>query len=357
MKLIEAITLGAERLPFPDWALRLGVYALVSRTSRLFRASPMGDEVFVRTMERFPIAQHVEEANQQHYELPAAFFELVLGPRRKYSSCLYPGPFTTLAEAEEAALAETVAHADLRDGQTVLELGCGWGSLTLFMARRFPASSIVAVSNSRPQKAYIEAQARRHQIRNVTVITADMNHFDPGRRFDRIVSVEMFEHMANWRALMRRVRNWLEPDGRLFLHVFTHATHSYRFDLSDRSDWIARHFFTGGIMPSHALVDQFADCFGVEQEWRWSGIHYQRTARDWLGNFDRDAGSIRVIFDDVYGSDAPLWMRRWRLFFLATAGLFGYAQGSEWYVSHYRMKPASEGVAGVHMALESSDPS
>ena len=255
MKLIEAITLGAERLPFPDWALRLGVDALVSRTSRLFRACPTNDEVFVRTMERFPIAQHVEEANQQHYELPAAFFELVLGPRRKYSSCLYPGPFTTLAEAEELALAETVAHADLRDGQTVLELGCGWGSLTLFMARRFPASRIVAVSNSRPQKAYIEAEARRLQIRNVTVITADMNHFDPGRRFDRIVSVEMFEHMANWRALMRRLRSWLEPDGRLFLHVFTHATHSYRFDLSDRSDWIARHFFTGGIMPSHALVE------------------------------------------------------------------------------------------------------
>jgi cyclopropane-fatty-acyl-phospholipid synthase len=281
-----------------------------------------------------PIAENTAEANAQHYEVPAEFFALVLGPRRKYSSCLYDSPATTLAEAEELALAETCAHADLADGQNVLELGCGWGSLSLWMAERYPASRITAVSNSHSQRAAIEAAASERGLTNIKVITRDMNDFQAPYRFDRVVSVEMFEHMSNWAGLLERVA------GRLFLHVFTHRDTPYRFDMNDKSDWIAQHFFTGGIMPSHGLARRFPDLFEVEAEWRWSGEHYRRTAMDWLANFDRHAGEIEAIFRGVYGKDTPIWKRRWRVFFLATAGLFGDSGGEVWGVSHYRLRPA-----------------
>jgi cyclopropane-fatty-acyl-phospholipid synthase len=230
-----------------------------------------------------------------------------------------------------------VAHADLADGQSILELGCGWGSLTLWLARQFPHAKITAVSNSRSQRAYIEAEAAARGLQNITVITADMNHFDPGARFDRIVSVEMFEHMMNWRELMTRMRGWLAPGGKFFLHIFTHRAGSYLFDRHDPEDWIARHFFTGGVMPSHGLIRQYADLFEVEKEWCWSGAHYRRTAEHWLQNFDAHSAEIEAILRPVYGPELPRWLRRWRWFFLATSGLFGYADGSEWGVSHYRM--------------------
>jgi cyclopropane-fatty-acyl-phospholipid synthase len=208
------------------------------------------------------------------------------------------------------------------------------------MARRFPHSQVTAVSNSHSQRAFIEDEAARSGLTNLRVVTSDMNVFAPAARFDRIVSVEMFEHMMNWRELMTRVRSWLRPDGRFFLHIFTHRTGAYLFDHANGDDWIARHFFTGGVMPSHHLIRQYADLFEVEKEWRWSGTHYQRTAHDWLGNFDAHRDEIEPVLRKVYGSDNALWMRRWRWFFLATAGLFGYAEGSEWGVSHYRLKAA-----------------
>jgi cyclopropane-fatty-acyl-phospholipid synthase len=292
------------------------------------------------------IALHAGEANAQHYEIPAAFFALVLGPRRKYSCCLYARGTETLAEAEALALDETIAHADLRDGQTILELGCGWGSLSLAMAARFPKADITAVSNSASQRAFIETEAATRGLRNLTVVTADMNDFTPSGRFERIVSVEMFEHMTNWRALLSRMSGWLQPGGRLFLHVFSHRSQPYRFDHTDKTDWIAQHFFTGGIMPSHDLIRQFDDIFTLDEAWQWSGRHYQRTARDWLANFDANSEAIDVILQDVYGRDAALWKRRWRLFFLATEGLFGHAGGQEWGVSHYRLR-AVPGYAGI----------
>lgn len=342
MSLAATAIAAAERLPLPDAALRFGVDRLVGRTSRMLAAgSGIPGRDFAETMERWPIAVHVEEANEQHYELPPAFFELALGPRRKYSSCLYPAPDTTLAEAEVAALQETCAHAALADGQSILELGCGWGSLSLFMAERYPASSIVSVSNSTPQRLHIEAEIARRGLANLTVVTADMNAFAPDRTFDRIVSVEMFEHMSNWRALFRRARSWIRPDGRMFIHVFAHRESAYRFDHGDRDDWIARHFFTGGVMPSHDLASQFGETFAVERDWRWNGRHYERTALDWLRNFDANRDAIRAIFDETYREEAALWMRRWRLFFLATAGLFGHAGGEEWGVSHYLLRPAA----------------
>ncbi len=339
MSLIEVATRAVETLPLPDSVTRLGIELLVGRTRRRLAMAPPGDELlFASTMTDHPIAEHTDAANEQHYELPPEFFVLTLGPRRKYSSCYYPTGTETLAQAEDFALAATVAHADLRDGQRILELGCGWGSLTLYMAERFPGAQIVAVSNSAPQRAYIEDQASAAGFANVTVITADMNDFQPDGEFDRVVSVEMFEHMANWTTLLARVRSWLKADGRLFVHVFTHRSQPYRFDKADKSDWIAQHFFTGGIMPSRGLIGQFPESFVLEQQWQWSGCHYQQTAIDWLARFDSNLPRIDQLLRDVYGDLAPLWRRRWRLFYLATAGLFGHANGEEWGVSHYLLK-------------------
>ncbi|MFZ5730033.1 MAG: SAM-dependent methyltransferase [Pseudomonadota bacterium] len=342
MSFISSTIQAFEGAPLPDAMRRAAIDFLVANARRQLNAAPPDAEaVFAREMAARPIAEHVQAANEQHYELPAAFFEKVLGPQLKYSSCLYGEGVDTLAAAEENALSETAAHADLRDGQTILELGSGWGSLSLWMARALPKAQITSVSNSASQGDFIRARARSAGLTNLTVVTADMNDFDARRRFDRVVSVEMFEHMANWRALLDRTRSWLEPDGRAFIHVFTHAATPYRFDVEDEADWIAHHFFSGGVMPSHGLMRQFPDLFEVEADWRWSGRHYQRTALDWLENFDRNDAAIRAVLADVYGDAAPLWRRRWRLFFLATAGLFGHRGGDEWGVSHYRLKPVA----------------
>ncbi len=340
MSLIETATRFVETAPLPDPVTRAGIEFLCRRTARKLAAQPDSTADFARTMTDFPIAEHTDLANEQHYELPPAFFGLTLGPRRKYSCCYYPTGRETLAEAEDLALAETVSHAGLADGQRILELGCGWGSLTLYMAQRFPGARIVAVSNSAPQRAHIEAEAKRAGLNNITIITADMNDFEVAGHFDRVVSVEMFEHMANWTTLLARVRQWLAPEGRLFIHVFTHKSQPYRFDRADKTDWIAQHFFTGGIMPSHGLIAEFSDSFSVDCEWRWNGRHYQQTAIDWLARFDANRAAIDAELVAVYGGDAALWRRRWRMFYLATAGLFGHAGGEEWGVSHYLLRPA-----------------
>ena len=339
MSFMSAIIDTAERVPLPDVIIRAAIHRLCSRTAvRLASGSAESDAAFAREMAARAIAEHADAANTQRYEVPAAFFANVLGPNRKYSSCFYNSEASTLQEAEEEALRQTEAHADLADGQSILELGCGWGSLSLFMARQFPHANIVAVSNSGSQREYIESEAAKRGLTNLRVVTADMNAFEPAEQFDRIVSVEMFEHMMNWRQLLTRVKSWLKPDGRFFMHIFTHRSGTYLFDRSDREDWIAQHFFTGGVMPSHHLIRQYGDLFSIEKEWRWSGTHYQRTAMDWLANFDAHASEIEAVLRTVYGNETHLWMRRWRWFFLATAGLFGYANGDEWGVSHYRMK-------------------
>lgn len=331
----------AEKAPLSDNLTLTGIDFLCNRTKRRLEKVPHEEELaFARDMADFPVAIHTDEANRQHYEVPAEFFSLVLGPQRKYSCCYYPSDTTTLADAETAALAETVKHADIYDGMDILELGCGWGSLSLYLARQFPNSRITSVSNSSSQRAYIVGEAERQGVTNLTVITADMNDFFPTSSYDRIVSVEMFEHMSNWRALFERTKSWLKAEGRLFIHVFTHKNRSYRFDQNNPADWIAHHFFTGGIMPAHDLAHRFEDIYQVEAEWRWSGTHYRRTAMDWLANFDRESGRIMPILNEVYGKDAMLWHRRWRLFFLATAGLFGHDKGQVWGVGHYLLKPS-----------------
>jgi cyclopropane-fatty-acyl-phospholipid synthase len=340
MSFVSSIIGVAERVPLPDAVIRAGINRLCARTAaKLALGNEAADAAFAREMASRAVAEHTDAANAQHYEVPAAFFGKVLGPNRKYSSCFYREADTTLAQAEQEALRITMEHADLRDGQSILELGCGWGSLSLAMARHLPSSRIVAVSNSASQRHYIETEAAARGLLNLRVVTCDMNAFEPHEKFDRIVSVEMFEHMMNWRKLLGWIRGWLNPGGLFFMHIFTHRSGAYLFDRADRADWIAQHFFTGGVMPSHKLIRQYADLFTIDEQWRWSGRHYQRTAEDWLTNFDRHESEIETILRPIYGDDTALWMRRWRWFFLATSGLFGYADGDEWGVSHYRLKP------------------
>ncbi|MGE0767482.1 MAG: cyclopropane-fatty-acyl-phospholipid synthase family protein [Hyphomicrobiaceae bacterium] len=332
----------AERAPVPDVLVRLAIEQLVSRTSRLLaRADRCSTARFAEDLARLPIAIHTDVANAQHYEMPASFYELVLGSQRKYSCCYFDSPRATLGDAEERALELTGEHADLADGQTILELGCGWGSLSLWMARKYPGANIVAVSNSRSQRVFIEQRVREQSLANLSVESADMNEFRTKQQFERIVSVEMFEHMSNWRELLGRARSWIAPGGRMFMHIFSHRTTPYFFDHSNEDDWIAQHFFTGGVMPSHDLIRCYSDHFEVEKEWHWDGSHYARTADRWLARFDANAEAVARIFDAVYGSQSKLWQRRWRLFFLATSGLFGFKQGHEWGVSHFLLKPTN----------------
>ncbi|MFZ5739028.1 MAG: SAM-dependent methyltransferase [Pseudomonadota bacterium] len=341
MNAIASLIDFAERVPMPDAVIRAGIRMLCARTAaNMSQGNQATDAAFAQAMAECAVAEHTDAANAQHYEVPAAFFGEVLGPHRKYSSCFYRDAETSLAQAEAEALRLTMEHADLRDGQSILELGCGWGSLSLAMAERFPYARIVSVSNSASQREYIEHEAAARRLMNLRIVTSDMNVFEPHETFDRVVSVEMFEHMMNWRKLMTWIRGWLKPGGLFFMHIFSHRRGAYLFDRADRADWIAQHFFTGGVMPSHRLIQQYADLFKIDEQWRWSGRHYQRTAEDWLVNFDRHRGEIETILRPVYGDDTALWMRRWRWFFLATSGLFGYADGDEWGVSHYRLKPA-----------------
>ena len=337
----------SEQGRLPDVVIRAGIRRLLARRLDVLEADDAEGqaariEAFVRDMADAPVAPLPALANAQHYELPPAFFAAVLGPRRKYSGCLWSPGVTTLAAAEEAALAATCARAGLADGQRILELGCGWGSLTLWMAQRYPAARITAVSNSAPQRMHIEQELVRRNLPNVHVITADMNDFAPQGVHDRIVSVEMFEHMRNWPRLFARVHDWLVPGGRFFMHVFCHRAVPYAFEPVDDDDWMSRHFFSGGMMPSDELPLRLAAPLRFVQRWRWDGTHYRRTADAWLANLDRAADVVRPVLVDTYGaSDAPMWQMRWRIFFMSCAELFGYRDGQEWWVGHFLFERAA----------------
>jgi cyclopropane-fatty-acyl-phospholipid synthase len=303
-------------------------------------------DAWLALMRAGPIALVPDKANEQHYEVPPAFFELVLGPRLKYSSTYYPSADTTLAASEDAMLALTAERAELRDGQDVLELGCGWGSLTLWMAERYPRSRIRAVSNSAPQRAFILARARERGLDNVQVDTCDMNGFDPGARFDRVVSVEMFEHMRDWETLLARIARWLRPDGRLFLHYFAHARWAWAFDVKDETDWMSRHFFSGGMMPSRDLALDVASPLVADASWTVPGTHYTRSSEDWIANMRRRRPEILAVFSACYGpGEAERWFQRWRVFFLSCAELFGWDEGREWVVAHHRLRLAEGGAS------------
>jgi cyclopropane-fatty-acyl-phospholipid synthase len=325
----------------PDAFVRAGIRRLLrERLVEIRDGDPAAaaelSAAFVHSMLAAPVAPLPHLANQQHYELPAEFFTQVLGRYRKYSSCWWGPGVTSLEEAEAAALDETCARAGLADGQEVLELGCGWGSLSLWMAAGFPASRITAVSNSRSQREFIEAEAARLGLRNLRVLTTDVNHFEAPARYDRVVSVEMFEHLRNWSEMFRRIRGWLRPQGRFFMHVFAHRSTPYAFVERDAGDWMSRYFFSGGMMPSDDLAALFQDDLRLVRRWRWDGTHYERTANAWLANMDSRRASVWPQLERAYGAgDAALWWMRWRVFFMACAELFGYERGTRWWVSHY----------------------
>ncbi|MEP7102465.1 MAG: cyclopropane-fatty-acyl-phospholipid synthase family protein [Burkholderiales bacterium] len=328
----------------PDRVIRLGIRRLLkARLAELKSGDPVAvaelTQSFVDELRSAPLALLPEKANEQHYEVPAAFFGAVLGSHRKYSSCFWgEGDSTvhTLAQAEAAALQATCERAGLADGQQVLELGCGWGSLSLWMAERFRGSRITALSNSHSQREYIEAQAEQRGLTNLTVITRDINAFDTEQRFDRVVSVEMFEHLRNWPQAFGRVARWLNADGRFFMHVFAHREAPYAFVERDASDWMSKHFFSGGMMPSDDLALHCQDDLRLLRRWRWDGTHYERTSEAWLRNMDEQRDTLMPLFEQTYGrEEAGVWWMRWRLFFMSVAELFGYDDGRQWWVSHY----------------------
>jgi cyclopropane-fatty-acyl-phospholipid synthase len=337
----------AERGLLPDAIVRAGIRRLCAERLRAeqrggVEAGALRFEERLRALRESALAICTDDANRQHYELPPAFFEACLGPRLKYSSCYYATGNESLAEAEAAMLALTAERADLADGQDILELGCGWGSLTLWMAERFPNARITAVSNSRSQRRHIEAACGSRGLRHVRVMTRDVNDLVFERAaFDRVVSVEMFEHVRNYEQLLARVASWMRTRARLFIHIFCHRTLMYPFDTDGDGDWMAQHFFTGGLMPSADTLLRFQRDLALESRWLVDGRHYARTASHWLERQDANRDAVLDVLTDVYGEGAPLWFQRWRMFWMACAELFGYRGGQEWMVAHYRFEKES----------------
>jgi len=287
-----------------------------------------------------PVAIHTKAANDQHYEVPGAYFERVLGPRMKYSCCLFERPGSTLEEAEVAMLRLTAQRAGIQDGMQILDLGCGWGSLALWLAECYPKANITAVSNSTGQRLFIERRAHERGLANLSVITADVNDFAPNQRYDRVVSIEMFEHLRNHEEVLRRIRTWLKPGGALFVHIFCHREYTYPYE-TGKGNWMGQHFFTGGMMPSYDLLTNYNQDLRVEQRWQINGRHYYQTCMHWLARHDAARSDTAPTFAETYGPEnVDLWHNRWRLFYLACAELFRYNQGNEWFVAHYRLVEA-----------------
>ena len=331
-----------ERGLIPDWLIRFGVRNLLKQrigelTGDTIESLCRHKQRFIECQESSPVALQTEAANEQHYEVPAEFFEQVLGIHLKYSCGYWAKNTRTLSESEDLALEKTCIFARIKNGQKILELGCGWGSLTLFMAERYPESDITAVSNSLSQAHYIRSQLESRSLTNVEVITADMNVFDaPNSHFDRVVSVEMFEHMRNYSLLYERISSWLLPGGLFFKHIFVHRSMPYLFEVRDSNDWMSKYFFSGGMMPCDDLPSRFQRHLTLVDRVVWDGQNYQKTCNTWLNNMDSNKSELFPVLQNVYGhAEAKLWWIRWRIFFMACAELFGFRGGREWWVSHY----------------------
>ena len=334
----------SERGIIPDFLIRAGIRNLCKKRLQQCKhddceANAELAECYVQESDNSPMAVLTEKANEQHYEVPADFYRHALGKNLKYSSCFYESNTQSLDEAEDRALQLTCEHAQLKNGQDILELGCGWGSLSLWMAKNFPKSSITSVSNSHSQREYILGQARNRSLDNLKVITADINGFTTDSTFDRVVSVEMFEHVRNHRELFKRINGWLKPEGKLFTHVFCHRSTSYPFEVEGEDDWMSKHFFSGGTMPADELFLRISGNLELEHRWRWSGSHYAKTSEDWLANIDQSRNEIlKLLQQDLTMAEAHRTFNRWRIFFLACAETFGFSNGQEWWVSHYLFK-------------------
>lgn len=333
----------AEKGIFPPAMMRAGIRHLCKQRleteRKLFdQHGPAFRLNRFESLRNSPIAIHTKEANEQHYELPTDFFKYVLGDHLKYSACWWTPSTLSLREAENHMLELYAERADVHDKQTILDLGCGWGSWSLWIAAHYPQCQITSVSNSQSQRHYIEEQAQLSGLTNLKVITQDINTLELSETFDRIISVEMFEHVRNYDLLFSKIKKWLNDDGYLFVHIFCHHDLVYPFELDGQADWMARYFFTGGLMPSLDVFEHTQSHLTIDKEWQVNGTHYEKTANAWLDNLEQNKSEIMPILRDTYGSEATRWYHRWRLFFMACAELFGYKEGKEWQVGHYRFK-------------------
>ena len=344
--ILNRVIYGIERGWIPDRFTRLAIrflcrQRLVSLENQ-YSNKPEGHELEMGEDSLTPIAIETDSANHQHYELPPDFFEIVLGEMKKYSCCFWDVAIEDLDEAERESLRRTCSHSEIEDGMNVLDLGCGWGALSCWIAENYPSCRITAVSNSNLQRTFIQETAIRKGFADrIDVQTADINTFDTKSKFDRVVSVEMMEHVRNHRLLLNRIYSWMAPEGKMLVHVFCHQRFTYPFDSEGTDNWMGRYFFTGGIMPSETLIPQVAERWNLSRKWIWSGDHYQKTADAWLQNMDRESSTIRDIFDRHYQNDGDRWFFRWRIFFLAVSEMFAMGKGDEWKVAHYLMKPVS----------------